>query len=135
MEGRFHTSEPFPYGIGSDHWPGIGKATEEMAELGVEIGKLQGSGGDRNHWSGDLVVAMRNEIADVKAALIFLEEANPVLTLPDELDDNPRATVANRIRWKLDLFRSWQRNEPPEKWPQPEQYGLPSREQQKARAA
>lgn len=133
-QARFINNEPAPYGIGSDHWPGVGKTVEEMSELGVELGKLQGSGGDRNHWSGDLVVAIRNEVADLKAALLFLEEANPVLTLPDDLDDNPRATIANRIRWKLDLFRSWQRNDPPEKWPQPESFGLPSRERQKRRA-
>lgn len=133
-ERRFQlrTDEPYSYGIGSDHWPGVGKTLEEMNELGVILGKLFGSGGDRLHWSGDLVQMMRCEIADLKAALLFLEEANPTLTLGDNNCPDPRAFSANRIRWKLDLFRSWQRRDPPEKWPQPEDYGLGSRAQQEA---
>lgn len=124
-EAKPPANEPFAYGIGSDHWPGVGKTIEEMAELAVELGKLQGSGGDRNHWTGDLVLKIRNEIADVRASLRFLEEANPEIS-----HDGGVLHMDRRTQWKLDLFRAWHRNAPRSEWPQPESYGLPSREKQ-----
>lgn len=125
-------SEAGPYGIGSDHWPGLGKVQEETCELGGELGKLLGSGGDRHHWTGDLVVRVRGEMADVRAALDFFEEANPILTHEEHttLKMSGRQFMEARRAWKLELFRSWQRNDPPDKWPQPEQFGLPPRDEQ-----
>jgi hypothetical protein len=125
-------NEPGPYGIGSDHWPGLGKALEETNELGVELAKLLGSGGERYHWTGDLVVRIRGEIADVRAALDFFEQANPVLTDEEHttLAMSGRQFIDARYQWKLALFWSWMRNDPPEIWPQPEDYGLPPRDEQ-----
>ena len=137
-ERRFHelknapplpaANEPGAYGIGSSHWPGIGKVAEEMNELGVVIGKLFGSGGDRQHWSGDLVHMMRDEIADVRAALDFLVEKNPIL---QERDDRAQISgkvyMGDRAAWKRNLFRKWHDGAPPEQWPSPEEYGLPPR--------
>jgi hypothetical protein len=93
-------NEPGPYGIGSDHWPGLGKALEE--------------------------------IADVRAALDFFEQANPVLTDEEHttLAMSGRQFIDARYQWKLALFWSWMRNDPPEIWPQPEDYGLPPRDEQ-----
>lgn len=124
-------SEPGPYGIGSAQWPGVGKVLEEQNELGVVLGKLMGSGGARHHWSGDLVRMMQDEIADVRAALAFIEEANPVLNSgwPEygfHLTDGSEY-ISRRTDWKLELFRSWSRGDPPEQWPRPEHYGLPPR--------
>lgn len=125
-------NEPGPYGIGSDHWPGLGKLVEEMAELGGELGKLIGSGGDRYHWTGDLAVRIRGEIADVLAALDFFQEANPVLGMEEHttLGMSGRQFMVQRRHWKHELFRAWARNAPPEEWPEPEQFGLPSRDRQ-----
>jgi len=123
MSGAPNPQEPEPYGIGSDHWPGVGKVIEETNELGAVLGKLFGSGGRREHWSGDLVVMMRDEIADVRAALRFLQDENTVIG-----EAGGRGYMERRERWKIDLFCSWQRGDPPELWPQPEQYDLPPRE-------
>lgn len=125
--------ERCPYGIGDEQWPGVGKALEEMSELGTVLGKLFGSGGNREHWSGDLVRKMQGEIADVRAALRFLEEANPALNegLPRfgfHLTDGSEY-ISRREEWKVNLFRSWHRGDPKELWPTPQDYGLPSREE------
>lgn len=118
-------NEPGPYGIGSNHWPGMGKVMEEMNELGVVLGKLIGSNGSRVHWSGDLDQMIRCEIADVRAALDFFEAKNPELggRLLDDFN-------LMRRRWKLDLFHAWHDGLPESEWPRPEEYGLPSRELQ-----
>lgn len=114
-----------PYGIGSRHWPGVGKVGEEQGELGQVLGKLIGSGGSREHWTGDLVPMMQDEIADVRAALRFLEEANPVLRESREGRDGADY-MDRREKWKLDLFRSWNRGDPEDQWPKPREYGLPA---------
>lgn len=71
------------YSIGSDHWNGLSKIIEEVAELQVELnrlqiflGKLIGSNGDPNHWSGDLRKALMEEIPDVQAAIRFFINKN-----------------------------------------------------------
>ena len=121
-----------PYSVGSDYWPGLGKALEEITELAVELSKLLGSGGDRYHWSGDLAVRIRGEIADVRAALDFFEEGNPVLTDEEHtcLGISGRQFMAQRYEWKLALFRAWQQDAPPFNWPEPEDFGLPARDEQ-----
>lgn len=114
------------YGIGSSHWPGVGKVMEETSELNVVLGKLIGSGGARNHWSGDLVQMMLDEIADVYASLDFLVENNLHLN-ENECDVETLFYIERRRKWKRDLFHSWHKNEPEEMWPKPEDYGLPPR--------
>lgn len=125
-------NEAGPYRIGSDHWPGLGKVQEETCELGGELGKLLGSGGDRHHWTGDLVPRIRGEIADVRAALVFFEEANPILTDEEHcgLGMSGRQFMAKRQEWKLELFRSWQRGDAAEDSPTPEAFGLLPRDEQ-----
>lgn len=131
--GHPDAQERCPYGIGDRMWPGVGKVLEEQNELGTVLGKLMGSGGSIDHWSGNLLRMMQGEIADVRAALQFLEEANPSLNQgwPEygfHLTDGSEY-MSRREEWKLDLFRSWHRGDPPEQWPQPESYGLPSRKE------
>ena len=126
---RIDLSEPGPYGIGAEHWPGVGKVLEEQSELATVLGKLMGSNGARQHWSGDLLRMMQDEIADVRAALAFLEEANPELNegRPEHgfhLTDGTEY-MSRREEWKLSLFRSWQRGDPEVDWPQPQHFGLP----------
>lgn len=110
-------SEPCPYGIGSDHWPGVGKVIEEMSELGTVFGKFMGSSGQLDHWSGDLGEMMDDEIGDLYAALDFLVAHNgPAL----------HATIIRKRRlWKRALFAAWQRGDPKENWPRPQDFGLP----------
>lgn len=110
--------EPAPYGIGSDHWPGVGKVMEEKDELGVVFGKLFGSGGALEHWSGDLGAMMRDEIGDLYAALDFLVTNNPPLKVRD-------GYIRKRRLWKRALFNAWHRGDPQENWPRPEDFGLP----------
>ncbi len=123
-------TEPGPYGIGSSFWPGVGKVQEEQSELGLVFGKLAGSGGNRDHWSGDLVFMIQDEVADVRASLRYLEECNPVLNdVRPDLPAIPNGEEYMKVReaWKLNLYRSWGRGDSPEWWPQPEDYGLPPR--------
>ena len=114
-------NEPAPYGIGSSHWPGVGKSTEEMGELLLVLGKLQGSGGEVEHWSGNLAKMMADEIADVTAVLAFLQDHNSQIGAFE-------VYISARIAWKRDLFEAWHNNLPESEWPQPEAYGLPPRE-------
>lgn len=113
--------ERCPYGIGSDHWPGVGKVIEESGELGLVFGKLFGSGGNLAHWSGDLGQMMQDEIADLRAALEFMTEANAPLRTEDAI-----RYMERRYLWKFALFSSWHRGDPEGSWPKPEEYGLPA---------
>jgi NTP pyrophosphatase (non-canonical NTP hydrolase) len=89
-----------PYSIGSDHWPGLAKAMEECGELVQAAAKIMASGGEDTHWDGQgsPFTRLEDEIADVRAALLFLIEVNPVLD---------RRQVETRTARKLALFRAW----------------------------
>ena len=73
-------------------------------------------------------VGLKDEIADLRAALDILEELNPELT-----EDHPESGLggaehmSRRREWKRDLFRSWHRGDSSGQWPRPEDYGLPPR--------
>lgn len=90
-----------PYAIGSDHWPGLAKLSEECGELVQAIGKLQAVGGEsRAHWDGSHVVChLEDEMADVRAALNFVAEMNKL--------DLKRMKA--RSRMKLERFLRWHR--------------------------
>lgn len=60
-----------PYCIGSDEWNGLSKLIEELGELQQVCGKLIGSEGNPDHWSGDLRAKFIEEIGDVYAAMRF----------------------------------------------------------------
>jgi NTP pyrophosphatase (non-canonical NTP hydrolase) len=87
-----------PYSIGSSHWPGISKLTEEMGETGQVIGKLLGTGGEPLHWDGsNLPERLIEEMGDVIAAIWFVVETNGL--------DN--AALNRRSIQKLLTFREW----------------------------
>ncbi len=89
-----------PYSIGSDIWPGLAKVAEECAEVIQVIGKIIAAGGADSHWDGsNLRARLENEIADARAALLFLQAAN-------SLD---AARIGARSDEKLDLFLRWHR--------------------------
>lgn len=87
------------YIIGSDKWNGLSKIIEEMGELHQVFGKLIGSNGDTNHWSGDLSVKMIEEIGDVQASILFFLDKN---FDPLDLDK-----LSDRIDEKYELFQKW----------------------------
>lgn len=60
-----------PYCIGSDEWNGLSKLIEEMGELNQVCGKLIGSEGSTDHWSGDLRAKFIEELGDVYASMRF----------------------------------------------------------------
>lgn len=62
------------FAIGDDEWAGVSKLVEELGELQQVLGKLLGSRGDCNHWSGDLRRMMHEEMGDVLAAIAFVTQ-------------------------------------------------------------
>lgn len=126
------SSEPCPYGIGGNLWPGLAKVMEEMMKLGVELAKLQGTGGDRQHWTGDLLPRIRCEISDVRAALQFFEDVNPEFYILEHGKTGLSGAdfMDARRKWKRALFLSWSNGEVEENWPKPEEFGLPARDAQ-----
>ena len=87
-----------PYCIGSKEWNGLSKLIEEMGELQQVCGKLIGSEGRTDHWSGDLGQMLVEEIADVYAALDYFVGKN----LPTEFH-----AITDRAISKVALFEKW----------------------------
>ena len=65
-----------PYCIGSDEWNGLSKLIEELGELLQVSGKVIGSQGCTDHWSGNLTDKFVEEIGDAYAALDFFVQKN-----------------------------------------------------------
>lgn len=91
------------YSIGSDNWNGLSKMIEEMGELNQVCGKVIGSGGNSNHWSGDMRAKFVEELADVQAAMKFFIESN--------LTKEERDLIVKRKKKKFTKFREWDSNE------------------------
>jgi NTP pyrophosphatase (non-canonical NTP hydrolase) len=91
-----------PYAIGSETWPGLSKLVEECGEVLQVAGKLMGTGGQVEHWDGtDLRERMTEELADLLAAIDFLQYMNDLDTIPDLIwcevvGRGPRGYVHNR---------------------------------------
>jgi NTP pyrophosphatase (non-canonical NTP hydrolase) len=91
------------FSIGSQVWPGTSKLLEEMGELQQVLGKLIATAGETKHWEGkDLKERLIEELADVKAAIIFFSLTN--LT-PAECE-----AIVKRADAKSDLFLAWHKN-------------------------
>ena len=88
-----------PYCIGSDDWNGLSKLIEELNELGEVCGKLIGSEGNTNHWTGDLRKKFIEEIGDVYASLNFFTTKN--FTLQE------RELVIKQMNIKEEKFEMW----------------------------
>jgi hypothetical protein len=87
-----------PFAFGAPEWSGIAKLAEELGELQAVLGKLIGTGGDRQHWQGDLVPQLEEEMGDVGAAL------EHVLNRCPHIDKNH---VEARWDLKGELFNKW----------------------------
>lgn len=122
LEVRNPPPPPSPTGsgdfsIGGALWPGLSKLIEECGEaaellpelilaktiaaLQVTSGKLIGSEGRVDHWSGDLRKRFVEEIGDLRAAITFFVHHNL-------LDDFP--AMEDRTDAKVALFEQWHRD-------------------------
>jgi NTP pyrophosphatase (non-canonical NTP hydrolase) len=90
------------YAIGSDHLPGLSKLVEEMGETGQIVGKIMGLGHMGEHWDGkeELRIRLQNELADLMAAVLFVNEKN-------YLDAK---AIRKRTEMKLKRFNRWHAN-------------------------
>lgn len=104
---RFTKRRPVPpsldFAFGGTVWPGLAKLVEEKDEVGQVLAKLIQTGGDPNHWSGDMVAKLVEELPDLSAALRVFVELNPVL--------HPHAAeMHERYETKAAKFRTWHRD-------------------------
>lgn len=90
------------YSIGSNNWNGMSKLIEEMGELQQVLGKLIGSDGRVDHWSGDLNEKLVEECGDVLAALNFFVSKN--------LSEENQQRALEQAERKFDLFEEWNEN-------------------------
>ena len=88
-----------PYCIGSNEWNGLSKLIEELGELQQVCGKLVGSQGSEDHWSGKLRAKFIEEIGDVQASINFFIDKN--LTMQDKVD------IAKQCAEKYTKFKKW----------------------------
>jgi NTP pyrophosphatase (non-canonical NTP hydrolase) len=103
------------FAIGDKQWPGISKLVEEAGEVLQVCGKLQGTGGQVNHWDGtDLKVRLEEELGDLVAAIDFVV---------DHCDVDGGA-VERRAAKKRSLFREWHNQQPLLPAPTPTTDGL-----------
>lgn len=89
------------FSIGGNLWPGLSKLVEECGEVLQVGGKLMGSEGRTDHWSGDLKPMLEDEIADVIAAARFFTEVNPALDI---------SRILARADHKIATFHQWHRD-------------------------
>ena len=89
------------FALGDKEWPGVSKLIEECGELVQVLGKLIQSRGEREHWSGDLVLMAEDEIGDVLAAIRFVIKHS---CLRDK-------ETADRSSSKMLKFEEWHKND------------------------
>jgi hypothetical protein len=87
------------YCIGSDEWNGLSKLIEELGELQQVCGKLIGSEGSTDHWSGDLKEKFIEELGDVSAAMDFFVVRN--------FDSCDISRIEFQRSLKYDRFNTW----------------------------
>jgi hypothetical protein len=86
------------FSFGAERWPGLAKLNEECGEVIQIIGKLMMTDGHVAHWSGDLGIALIDEMADVEAAIRFLRK---------RLGGAARSYMTERADAKLAKFEHW----------------------------
>jgi NTP pyrophosphatase (non-canonical NTP hydrolase) len=91
------------FAIGDEKWAGLSKLLEEAGEVIQVGGKLMGSRGDHNHWSGNLREKLVEELGDLYAALDFFSEHN--------LTDRELNMVHEQFIRKQTLFKKWHLND------------------------
>lgn len=93
------------FDIGSKVWPGLGKVLEESGELSQILAKIIATGGSLWYFDGsNLGDKLRDEVADLYAALDFFCEFNPIALNPEGAGYG----VEERRTDKRAKFRGWQ---------------------------
>lgn len=92
-----------PYCIGSDEWNGLSKLIEELGELQQVCGKLIGSEGNPDHWSGDLRAKFIEEMSDVYGALYFFLVKNFTGDEINAINDQSQTKYNRFIQWDKDV--------------------------------
>jgi NTP pyrophosphatase (non-canonical NTP hydrolase) len=92
------------FAIGDEEWTGLSKLLEEAGEVIQIGGKLMGSRGSTNHWSGDIRTRLIDEIADLMGAITFFYEKN--------FSDDELYSMSARAKEKLDMFYEWHETNP-----------------------
>lgn len=87
--------------MNEEKWKGIYKLIEEMGELQQVLGKLLVTP-DCQHWSGDLLPKLHEELGDVEAALIYFVKNNSENNRVLNID-----VISTRYDNKLKLFANW----------------------------
>jgi NTP pyrophosphatase (non-canonical NTP hydrolase) len=87
------------FAIGDTEWAGLSKLIEEAGEVIQVGGKLMGSRGETNHWSGNLREKFIEELGDLLAAIAFFGEQN--------LTEDEREEVLARMEKKMERFAKW----------------------------
>lgn len=92
------------FAIGDEEWAGLSKLIEETGELLQVAGKLMGSRGRTDHWSGDLRTKLVEELGDAVGAIGFFVERN--------LTAEEQQAVGDRTALKFERFHQWQVDDP-----------------------
>lgn len=90
------------FAIGDKKWPGVSKLMEECGEVIQVLGKLMGSRGKIEHWSGDLNAMLHDEIGDLLGAIQFV-------IIKSNLN---RDKIEKRASLKLQRFLKWHQEDP-----------------------
>lgn len=86
------------FAIGDKEWPGLSKLVEECGEVIQIVGRLMQTRGEFRQWNKlDLKTELENEIADLKAACMFVEDTCGL--------DFER--IVERREEKLAKYRKW----------------------------
>ncbi len=96
---------PLHFAFGGTVWPGLAKLAEESCEVGQVLAKLIQTGGDPQHWSGDMVAKLVEELPDQMAASAMFIELNPILhPFADRMRERYEAKRAQFREWHYDTL-------------------------------
>ena len=88
--------------IGSDVWPGLSKLSEECGELIQVIGKIAAYPDSPHPDGSDLRQRLMEEMADVAAAIEFVQITNWEAFNPTAFTDRRRLKLGRFLRWHKD---------------------------------
>jgi hypothetical protein len=80
-------------------WPGLAKLVEECGKVMQVAGKLMMVHGNNQHWDGDIRARMLEELADLRAASVFL--------LAHNFSEWEQQEFMQRVGQKLTKFDEW----------------------------
>jgi hypothetical protein len=104
----FRRPTPSPaldFAFGGTVWPGLAKLQEETAEVNQVLAKLIQTGGDPQHWSGDMVEKLVEELPDLLAAYHTFFVLNPVLHEHAEaMNERAAMKVGKFLGWHFDTL-------------------------------